>query len=269
MFTEFYSAPEILSPIIRRYNIQELDVNSNEIIFPALTQNFIIFQYGDIYDIKTRDSNIIKGYRVMVNGCITSPFRFIQNKFKIRCIVVELQPAAFYRLFGTTIKHPVNSSYDVQKLLPDSSDILNALIELSTHEKRIKLLNDYFRNLLKDHDQSNDNNIGHMMHLINEFDKGMTIEELIDNKLSTRHFRRLFKRVFGIAPKLYIRILRLERVLSDFHHDIDLDYLSKIYCFSDQSHFIRECRKFTGRTPRQILKDFQDIHNRNLHNNLA
>jgi AraC-like DNA-binding protein len=84
------------------------------------------------------------------------------------------------------------------------------------------------------------------------------IEELENiTKYSRRHIYRLVKEETGIGPKEYCRIVRIRTVLADMVKNPKLsitDYMEG-RGFSDQAHFQREFKFYTGMTPRYFLKN--------------
>lgn len=70
--------------------------------------------------------------------------------------------------------------------------------------------------------------------------------------LSARQLERLTNRLYGAPPKLLARKYRALRVASRLllHNDDWQDVIGD--AFYDQSHFIREFKRFTGQTPRQF-----------------
>jgi AraC-like DNA-binding protein len=68
--------------------------------------------------------------------------------------------------------------------------------------------------------------------------------------LSTRQFRRLCLRHTGLSPKLLARILRFRYALSRVHGQLGEHAGLAADCgYFDQSHFIAEFQRFSGRTP--------------------
>jgi methylphosphotriester-DNA--protein-cysteine methyltransferase/ribosomal protein S17 len=84
------------------------------------------------------------------------------------------------------------------------------------------------------------------------------IEELENiTKYSRRHIYRLVKEETGIGPKEYCRFVRIRTVLADMVKNPKLsitDYMEG-RGFSDQAHFQREFKFYTGMTPRYFLKN--------------
>lgn len=73
---------------------------------------------------------------------------------------------------------------------------------------------------------------------------------------SERHLNRLFKDMTGISPKLMARIFRFEKASKQLFKGTDsgnaADFLELGYY--DQSHFIREFKRFSGMTPGEYKK---------------
>jgi AraC-like DNA-binding protein len=73
--------------------------------------------------------------------------------------------------------------------------------------------------------------------------------------ISTRQLEREFRQKIGISPKYYMMIARLNEVnrLIQQGSRVDLTDLSYSAGYSDQAHFIRDFRRFTGESPRVFL----------------
>jgi AraC-like DNA-binding protein len=71
--------------------------------------------------------------------------------------------------------------------------------------------------------------------------------------LSTRQFRRVCLESTGLSPKLLAQVLRFRHALSHAHrHAGDYAGLSIDCGYFDQSHFIAEFQRFSGRTPAHL-----------------
>ena len=82
------------------------------------------------------------------------------------------------------------------------------------------------------------------------------VDVLVDRAgLSSRQLARLANRVYGAPPKLLARKYRALRAAIQLS-DPGTDWLSVAgEAFYDQSHFIREVKRFTGLTPTQLQAD--------------
>ncbi len=75
-------------------------------------------------------------------------------------------------------------------------------------------------------------------------------------EISPKRFIRLFREQVGMTPKLYLRIARFERVVTELHAKPRIGWGDVVEQngFYDQSHFIRDFREFSGLSPTQWLK---------------
>jgi AraC-like DNA-binding protein len=73
--------------------------------------------------------------------------------------------------------------------------------------------------------------------------------------LSARHFRRLCLEATGLSPKLLARILRFRRasILAPLMRQRQA-LLAAECGYADQSHLIADFRRFSGRTPTEIVR---------------
>jgi AraC-like DNA-binding protein len=77
---------------------------------------------------------------------------------------------------------------------------------------------------------------------------------------SLRHFERLFASTYGVSPKFFARVTRLQRVA----RKLALDPVSSLSSsaldagFFDQSHFVHELRKLAGISPAELTRGVRD-----------
>ena len=82
---------------------------------------------------------------------------------------------------------------------------------------------------------------------------------------SQKHLIDRFKTFSGLTPKQYQRILRFNEVFAQMQQDQFLSWSDIAYAcgYSDQSHFIREFRKFSGFSPESFLRAEYDTESPN------
>lgn len=74
---------------------------------------------------------------------------------------------------------------------------------------------------------------------------------------SHKHSIRLIKEKSGLTPKIIQNVNRFDRALRMLNHQPSVDWpsLALDAGYADQSHFIREFRRYTGYTPATYLED--------------
>lgn len=88
----------------------------------------------------------------------------------------------------------------------------------------------------------------------------ITVKELSEKVFwSSRQINRYFNQQFGISLKAYCNILRF----SSSFKDLSEGNLFPDLNFTDQNHFIKEIKKYSGVTPKELSKNanerFMDI----------
>ena len=74
-------------------------------------------------------------------------------------------------------------------------------------------------------------------------------------KISEEHFRKLFKKTYGISPKQYITDMRINKAKQLLKEGIlKINAISELCGFSNQYHFCRFFKKKTGFTPTEFMK---------------
>ena len=89
---------------------------------------------------------------------------------------------------------------------------------------------------------------------------GATVRQVVaQSGYSHRQFIHLFSHHAGLAPKQYSRVQRFQRALTLLHRDgamptVSLADVAQDAGYSDQPHFNREFREFSGFTPEQYRR---------------
>lgn len=91
-------------------------------------------------------------------------------------------------------------------------------------------------------------------HALSRFSSTLDIGEIVNETgYSHRRFIELFRRDVGLPPKTFTRLIRFQRTLKLFEKKSPWIDMSLEAGFSDQAHFNREFREFTGVTPSEYL----------------
>lgn len=77
--------------------------------------------------------------------------------------------------------------------------------------------------------------------------------------VSARHLTRRFTAVVGVGPKVLARTLRFQQVFRAFREGGGWARVAVDCGFSDQSHLVREFRRFAGEPPAAFLQGLNDV----------
>lgn len=137
--------------------------------------------------------------------------------------------------------------------------IQEQLLEEPLLPKRIKILEDFLieRICKKQNDNHKTNILQNVLLNIAENQSRYSVRQMAEKVgYSERYIEQLFKDYVGLSPKYYLNILRFHKSLEYLHCNstshADISYACG---YSDQSHFIREFKKYTGVTPTNYHKD--------------
>jgi AraC-like DNA-binding protein len=175
-------------------------------------------------------------------------------------IIVVFQPDGLYKLLGI-------SAHELKEKIISAGDIFgsnglmlhNKLIILHNLEDRLNALNRFFYESITKHTIRNQGLISASLKYITTHKGAVTLLQLIKHTGYTeRHIERAFSESIGISPKKFGSIVRLHSFLKLLKNKSSQNYLTTM-CYDsgyfDQSHLIREFRKYTGITPNEYLND--------------
>jgi AraC-like DNA-binding protein len=88
-------------------------------------------------------------------------------------------------------------------------------------------------------------------------DTGISLDDVLhESSLSGRQLRRRFHDALGYGPKTLQRVLRFQRLLKLLRSvsGLNLAFTAAQAGYSDQAHMTRECRRLSGKTPRDLVR---------------
>ncbi len=190
----------------------------------------------------TQNRNLI-GARV--TGICNDPIEVCYRE-NIDLFGITFKPLALTTLFDFKLGDMLNRTaafelkdlgLNIQVLLDRLDDFPGAVIEF---------LDDHFLSLLRK--CTVDERLRRLFQIIETSSGCQSVKTISENiGLSPRQMQRNVTSLIGIGVKEYSKIIRFKRTLERIQHD-PADYQN--YC--DQSHFIRDVKRYTGLTPDKI-----------------
>lgn len=174
-------------------------------------------------------------------------------------VVVQLYPFASKYLLNIDPKVLNDECYDLLQIeYVNIADFQEQLIRTKDLEKKVEIISNLMRALIKSHNLSENDSVQKAISLIIKSEGQIKIKVLLDKlALTERTLERNFKAYVGLSPKQFSKIIQFQTSLNQLTEakfekltDVGLDS-----GFTDQSHFIRTFKSYTGQTPSFYFKN--------------
>ena len=167
-------------------------------------------------------------------------------------VQVVFHPHALKTLFGLNAAALANGWVELAEFGADA--LTDQLIEAASDQERISLLTSFLVSKLKQQ-KSRDLLVEEGLQLIDGAPGGLQVRDLLSAlSISERQFERRFIQTVGLAPQTYLRLKRFNEAIKLIHSRrfTHLGDVAAALHFTDQSHFNREIKAFSGMTPSNL-----------------
>jgi AraC-like DNA-binding protein len=179
-----------------------------------------------------------------------------QAPYKV--IVFELQPFVVRMIFGV---NPKELNDDCYNFLADESldegNLISALILAKETEKQVDLISAFLLRQIQKQSATANQKTKLALDLVVASKGNISIKRLADQiQLSERTLQRLFKEHVGVSPKQFAKIIQFQSSLKGITQ-CGLQKLTDVvyeHGYADQSHFIRDFKKYTSTKPSRLRK---------------
>ena len=181
-----------------------------------------------------------------------------QVRFTPRATVfgIAFFPESFGHFFQLPLSEVTNSGLNItEEVLAPYRELREKLAELISDQDRILLMDRFLFNQLEKRSAEQDQ-LEKLIAYIRTSGGKKSIQELADlSGQSARSLQRKVKNRIGVSPKTYSGIVRFNHVLSLLQAGNQQDWQDILYFngYYDQSHFIKDFRHYTGKTPSEFL----------------
>lgn len=172
-------------------------------------------------------------------------------------VVVQLYPFASKYLLNVDPKELNDECYDLLQIkYLDIDSYRKRLIDSTELAEKVNIISELMLALIEAHQVIENDRIQQAISIILEQEGQVRIKDLLNEVYMTeRTFERKFKDYIGLRPKQFAKIIQFQSSISKlttakFNSLLDIGLDSG---FSDQSHFIRAFKKYTGQTPSYYL----------------
>lgn len=252
---EIYPPPKILQPYIAFFytikcKISDYDNGISEFCVPSGYTHIGFHLKGSFYVLQGNKKQKLPKYYVV--GQQTEHYYINSDSKKVEFYGVTFQPTGLWHLFKSNMPTITNQAVPITSIFVfNLQEFMQNFQAEQAPKSRIQLL----ENLLIEQLpllQPEPNVIDCAIQLIKENYGCCTIKSLTEQLgISERYLEKNFKRMVGIYPTLYKRMVRFNFMLGEIKADTSTDYqlLSALFNYYDFPHFSKDFKKYCGVSP--------------------
>lgn len=238
-----------LRPYVRYYWIAKCDLPFRVLTFPIGCPQMIFHRCAPLYipELSSRQN------KFTISGQVNFPAHIVSDG-NIEMIVAVFYPHTIGMFIDTAPSAFYNqeiSGYDVEN--KPLTQLAHRIFGCPDSESAILLIERWLTTRIRQ--SLNIKRIGASLSAMFRFPSTSVNTLAGISCLGKKQFERLFRQYVGMNPKEYGRIVRFQRTLRmmqlGFRNYADIAYANG---YADQSHLIREFRRFSGFTPRRLTE---------------
>lgn len=251
MVIDFYRPSVRLQPFIRYYWVLNTNERLDTLTFPIGCPQLIFHRRARFYIPELEAEQA----RFSISGQVNFPAR-IQSSGDVETIVVVFHPHAIGTLFNIPVSSFYNEEIDGYSIGDKRLNILaDNVLNADDSEEAVKMIEKWLLSRLDEAAIYGFNRVGAALKQL-FLDNSINVDGMAQLAcLSRKQFERVFFNAVGMKPKEYSNVVRFQKTLWLMQNG-NRDFADIAYScgYSDQSHFIRECRRYSGTTPAELLK---------------
>src|SRR6266446_2653063 len=203
-----------------------------------------------------------KEHQIFLVGIQSNPTTIASTATETGTIGVELTPKGLYHFFNLSMHEITDRMVSFEELFgPPGAKLQNRVGDAEDPQEKITLLQTALMHLL----QKNEKEyalLDHTLDMLAQTHGMMRVQELAAHiGYTKRYLDMLFKEHVGVSPKSLASILRFQEVYQVWMQHKSPTFFRNHWpaYYYDQSHFIKEFKRFTGFTPQQytaIVNEF-------------
>ena len=178
----------------------------------------------------------------------------IRQTGKLRVFGASFFPTGLFPMLNTPLKEFTGRTVGIDEITGNFADeILDTISEVPTNAEVIKKIEEYIAELI-DFSLIPDRDVSELIRIFISEDSCI-YDFCEEYGINQRRLERIFNKYIGVSPKLFQRINRLHRIINQLRSE-DFDTLALCayeHNYTDQTHFIKDFKTFTGTTPTEFM----------------
>ena len=222
---------------------------------PPSTAPYFVVQYRTLTHCRWQlgvDSYDHKNYGHVLTQTQSGTFA-IRPRGPLGVITVRLKPEAASRLARASMHELLNVKIGLRNIFKDNDIALleERVMECGSSSERIACVESFLlQNLREDREDPVFSRASSWLRR----NPGLRVRQLASLlDISERHLSRGFRATFGISPKQYARLARIEKVIAARKSGLGWADVAYACGFTDQAHLIHDFGRIVGGTPAEFF----------------
>lgn len=247
-----FPAPDLVA-VVRHYEFVEASLSSRGVRLPmtARADQFLEFYLEGRHGVVDPATGVVEQAPPAV---IVGPQTFrgydLHVAGRSRWLAIHFVPGGLHRVLGVSVDELADRGVAAEDVAGRSASELGArLLACADDATRVAMLDAYLRQALRRRARA----VPLLAPAVaGALAAGRDVAAVAhDAALSVRQLERRFRREAGLPPKLFSRIMRLQRALTwrERHPGVSWSRVAHAAGYADQMHLVRDFRALTGDTP--------------------
>ena len=206
--------------------------------------------YGEV-----EGRRVVPQPRILFAGQLTRPL-WLRAGAHSRVIGVRFHPAGAHRVLGVPLDPFTDARVSIASLWPDDEAGLWRAIGAETETAgRIAAIERFVEHRIAASGVVEDELVSHCVAAMEAQSGKVSVDEIAaEAGIGRRQLERRFRKAVGISPGTLADILRFRRVFDAIEHDSARPWTDAAAAagYFDQSHLVRDFRRFVGCTPTEF-----------------
>lgn len=248
---QIFEPVSCLIPYIKTFMVVESETATVNRLLPDTTVVAAIRLRGQVQFNDKKGSTSLPAFSI---SGLRNSYRMAEYGQNSANILVHFKEGGASAFLDLPMHELFESNVELDHLfIPSDLILLQEQIQaLESIQSKVNIVQHFFISRLKNKQQ--DLLIAHAIEKIKTTKGILSIKDLSGHlHISIDVFEKRFRRIVGATPKQFSDIVRMKSLIAQTHFNRRLVDSALDAGFFDQSHFIRNFKKFAGQTPRAFL----------------
>ena len=215
----------------------------------------LVLHYGDLFVESGEDGLELPQPRALFAGQLSRPL-WLRPTGRAGVLGVRFHPAGARSFLGFALHGVTDCRLALHAIWPEEARALTSAIAHARDETRIEIAQRFVAGRIALNRSPIDEPIARSAAAIESQAGRCRVEEVIASSgVGRRQFERRFRDAVGLSPKRFASVLRLRSVFDVLEKSPASDWTDAALAagYFDQSHLIRDFRRYVGCTPAQFV----------------